>query len=79
MNSANEINPEIHQILEIDGLMLDVDVPLRSSSTFDSFEPDRRCTTWQPPKTFYRRFWKSVCLRALQRATESARAAIFGS
>ena len=69
----------MQQILGSDSLVQDADRPVGSSNIFERFDPDRRCPTWQPPKQFYRRFWKSVCLRALQRATESARAAIFGS
>ena len=69
---------ERNQVLGSDVLMQDEH--RGSSSICDSLlEPYRRCTTWQPPKPFYRTFWRSICRRILQRAKESVRADIIDS
>ena len=76
--TVNEIKPEVlamitswkisnvqrQQVIESDTLM--VDGSFDSGYSFELFEPHRRCTTMEPPRRFYRTFWRSISRRALQ-------------
>ena len=75
----NEIKPEVSAMIavwkstniiccqELDRQGLSGDHQIDSMRVF---EPYRCCTTSQPPKRFYRTFWRSIARRALQQAVD---------
>ena len=80
--AVNEIKPEVYSMISAwkssiierqkalasDSLM--VVEPVSSSNSSERFEPHRRCASLEPPKRFYRTFWRSITRRSLQRAKD---------
>ena len=59
---------EQKQLIDTDVKMTDTFVDSRTST--ERFEPCRCCTSMEPPRRFYRRFWRSIAHRALKHAAD---------
>ena len=83
----NEIKPEVSAMIAVwkssniiprqelgrDGMSGD-----HQTDSMRAFEPYRCCTTSQPPKRFYRTFWRSIARRALQQAVDHVKSNVRG-
>ena len=68
IGSWNSGHREQKQSIDTDVMMTDNFVDSRTTS--ERFEPYRCCTSMEPPRRFYRRFWRSIARRALKHAAD---------